>query len=75
MLTLNPKMLPRLDELEADLVQRRNHATANGWKDEIRKNHRWSPVVGAATWTSQCDHCELLQTHGGISLTMTKCST
>jgi hypothetical protein len=35
MLTLNPKMLPRLDELEADLVQRREHATANGWKGEI----------------------------------------
>jgi hypothetical protein len=35
MLTVNPKMLPRLDELEADLVQRRDHATANGWKGEI----------------------------------------
>jgi hypothetical protein len=35
MLTLNPKMLPRLDELETDLVQRRDHATANGWKSEI----------------------------------------
>jgi hypothetical protein len=35
MLTLNPKMLPRLDELEADLVQRRSHATDNGWKGEI----------------------------------------
>jgi hypothetical protein len=35
MLTLNPKMLPRLDELEADLVQRRDHATTNGWKGEI----------------------------------------
>jgi hypothetical protein len=35
MLTLNPKMLPRLDELETDLVQRRDHATANGWKGEI----------------------------------------
>jgi hypothetical protein len=28
-------MLPRLDELETDLVQRRDHATANGWKGEI----------------------------------------
>ncbi|WP_406046609.1 tyrosine-type recombinase/integrase [Kribbella sp. NBC_00889] len=35
MLTLNPKMLPRLDELEADLVQRRDQAAANGWKGEI----------------------------------------
>lgn len=35
MLTLNPKMLPRLDELEADLVQRRDHAASNGWKGEI----------------------------------------
>ena len=35
MLTLNPKMVPRLDELESDLVQRRDHATANGWKGEI----------------------------------------
>jgi hypothetical protein len=35
MLTLNPKMLPCLDELEADLVQRRDHGTANGWRGEI----------------------------------------
>jgi hypothetical protein len=35
MLTLNPKMLPRLDELEADLVQRRDQAVANRWKGEI----------------------------------------
>jgi hypothetical protein len=35
MLTLNPKMVPRLDELEADLVERRAHALANGWKGEI----------------------------------------
>ncbi|HET6294374.1 MAG TPA: tyrosine-type recombinase/integrase [Kribbella sp.] len=35
MLTLSPKMLPRLDELEADLVERRTHALANGWKGEI----------------------------------------
>jgi len=35
MLTLNPKMLPRLDELEADLVQRRTHAVDKGWKGEI----------------------------------------
>ena len=34
MLTLNPKMLPRLAELEADLVQRREAAT-NAWRGEI----------------------------------------
>jgi hypothetical protein len=28
-------MLPRLEELEADLVQRRDQAVANGWKGEI----------------------------------------
>ncbi len=28
-------MMPRLDELEADLILRRDHATANGWKGEI----------------------------------------
>jgi hypothetical protein len=28
-------MLPRLDELAADLVQRRSHAADNGWKGEI----------------------------------------
>ncbi|MEU4196873.1 hypothetical protein AB0E69_33575 [Kribbella sp. NPDC026611] len=28
-------VLPRLDELEADLVQRRDHAAASGWKGEV----------------------------------------
>jgi hypothetical protein len=28
-------MLPRLDELEADLVQRRTQAVDKGWKGEI----------------------------------------
>lgn len=32
---VNPKMLPRLEELEADLEQRRTRATAEGWMGEI----------------------------------------
>jgi hypothetical protein len=35
MLTLKPSMLPRLDEIEEDLVQRRQHANAQGWHGEI----------------------------------------
>jgi hypothetical protein len=35
MLQVNPKMLPRLDELEADLRQRRDHAVSEGWLGEI----------------------------------------
>ncbi|GAA4635473.1 hypothetical protein GCM10023196_081100 [Actinoallomurus vinaceus] len=31
MLQMNPKMLPRLDELEADLRQRRDRAVSEGW--------------------------------------------
>jgi hypothetical protein len=34
-LHVNPKMLPRLDELETDLEQRRTRATAEGWIGEI----------------------------------------
>jgi hypothetical protein len=35
MLHVNPKMLARLTELEADLLQRRAQAEAEGWIDEI----------------------------------------
>lgn len=35
MLSLDPKMLPRLDELEQDLVERRKRAVAEGWQGEI----------------------------------------
>jgi hypothetical protein len=35
MLTLKPGMLPRLDEIEEDLLQRRQHANAQGWHGEI----------------------------------------
>ena len=35
MLSVNPKMLPRLDEIEADLVARRQRATEEGWHGEI----------------------------------------
>ncbi|WP_433700800.1 tyrosine-type recombinase/integrase [Nocardiopsis sp. CA-288880] len=35
MLHVNPKMLPRLQELEDDLLQRRQHAIAEGWLGEI----------------------------------------
>jgi hypothetical protein len=34
-LHVNPKVLPRLDELESDLEERRKHATAEGWLGEI----------------------------------------
>ncbi|UQW99206.1 recombinase [Streptomyces sp. RerS4] len=35
MLTPNPKMLPRLDELEEDLLARRERAFAEDWRGEI----------------------------------------
>jgi site-specific recombinase XerD len=35
MLSVNPKMLPRLDELEADLTARRQRAADEGWRGEI----------------------------------------
>jgi integrase len=34
-LHINPKMLPRLDELEADLEDRKKRASAEGWLGEI----------------------------------------
>ncbi|WP_333762876.1 recombinase [Streptomyces sp. IBSBF 2390] len=34
MLHVNPKMLPRLVELEADLLDRRTRAEAEGWVGE-----------------------------------------
>jgi hypothetical protein len=35
MLHVNPKMLGRLDELEADLLQRRARAEAEHWRGEL----------------------------------------
>ncbi|MEU5149710.1 site-specific integrase [Streptomyces yangpuensis] len=35
MLSINPKMLPRLDELEEDLLARRRRATEEGWRGEV----------------------------------------
>ncbi|WP_021592273.1 hypothetical protein [Actinomadura welshii] len=35
MININPKMLPRLDEVEADLLTRRARAEAEGWLGEI----------------------------------------
>jgi len=35
MLQVNPKMLPRLDELETDLLDRRSRAEQEGWLGEI----------------------------------------
>jgi hypothetical protein len=35
MISINPKMLPRLDEIEADLLARRARAEAEGWLGEI----------------------------------------
>jgi hypothetical protein len=34
-LHINPKLLPRLDELEADLEERRKRAASEGWLGEI----------------------------------------
>ncbi|MDQ8705398.1 recombinase [Streptomyces sp. LHD-70] len=33
--SINPKMLPRLDELEEDLLARRERAVAEDWRGEI----------------------------------------
>ncbi|MEU8466294.1 recombinase [Streptomyces sp. NPDC029003] len=35
MLSVNQTMLPRLDELKDDLVARRQHPIAQGWKGEV----------------------------------------
>lgn len=35
MLSIDPKMLPRLDELEQDLLARRDRAVQEGWRGEI----------------------------------------
>ncbi|MFB7745334.1 recombinase [Streptomyces sp. NPDC056132] len=35
MLSINPKMLPRLDEIEEDVLARRKRAVAEGWQGEI----------------------------------------
>ena len=35
MININPKMLPRLDEIEDDLQDRRNRAAHEGWLGEI----------------------------------------
>ncbi|MBS1694746.1 MAG: site-specific integrase [Actinobacteria bacterium] len=35
MLSINPKMLPRLDELEADLLARRQRAIIEDWRGEV----------------------------------------
>lgn len=35
MLQVNPAILPRLDELEGDLVARREHAERQGWRGEL----------------------------------------
>ncbi len=35
MLSLNPEMLPRLDELETDLLARREPAITEGWRGEV----------------------------------------
>lgn len=35
MLSVNPKMLPRLDEIEEDLLARRKRAVTEDWQGEI----------------------------------------
>ncbi|MFD7134483.1 recombinase [Streptomyces sp. NPDC059894] len=35
MLSINPEMLPRLDELETDLQARRQRAIDEGWHGEV----------------------------------------
>lgn len=35
MLSINPKMLPRLDEIEQDVLARRARALAEGWRGEV----------------------------------------
>lgn len=35
MLSINPKMLGRLDELEEDLLARRQRALGEGWRGEV----------------------------------------
>ncbi|MEU6586518.1 hypothetical protein [Nocardia sp. NPDC046763] len=37
MLNINPKMLPRLEEIENDLLERRARAEREGWAGEIER--------------------------------------
>jgi len=37
MLSVNPKMLPRLDEIEEDLLARRQRAISEGWRGEVER--------------------------------------
>ncbi|MEV0537554.1 hypothetical protein [Kitasatospora sp. NPDC050463] len=48
MLHVNPKMLPRLDELEQDLPGRRQRAEAEGWIGEIEGIDLPSPSFAAS---------------------------
>ncbi|MFH9969927.1 recombinase [Streptomyces mirabilis] len=60
MLSINPRMLPRLDELEADLLARRQRAIDEGWRGEVEgldltlrflRSKRAQAHWAAATWT------------------------
>lgn len=46
MININPKMLPRLDEIEADLLARQARAEAEGWLGEIEGIDLTSPSCG-----------------------------
>lgn len=68
MLSINRKMLPRLDELEADLLGRRQRAIDEGWRGEVegidltlrfvasKRAQAHRAPLPQAVWTWACPH-------------------
>lgn len=63
MLTLNPKMLPRLDELEEDLLARRERAIEEDWQGEIE-----GIDLTLSFLRSKRHQAQRLERHGPVSL-------
>lgn len=61
MLSVDPKMLTRLDELEEDLIARRSRANEEGWRGEVgTRSHPELPArqkvsdpPGTANWRTR----------------------
>ena len=65
MLSVNPKMLPRLDELEEDLIARRERAISEGWRGEVE-----GPELTLTFLRSKRDQTRRTASMGTVSLGM-----